>query len=238
MIDRLKSAWDALTYRRDTALSSVEREGLDLIAHDLSRSREDDGPFGRRGSLQTWRETLFVSTADLQAPSNSTTEATMAPNFLLPANYLYAGRCLKWTCLFDWSTVITTPGTVTMRLRGGTNTAPASNTSLAASGAFAPDTTAASTNITGMVEYWFVQRATGTAAASYTMGRVEWSDFIPTTVATLITGLDMRRIPQSAPATANLDTTVANYVMPSATTSVSTATTQVTTHIALLEALT
>ena len=236
---RLQETLDRL-YRniQNRRLSPEDKAAIDVIAGDLGRGYRFSGPFEPRGSMQSWRETLFTATADGTQILNSTTEAVLVPNFQLPANYLYAGRTLKWTVLFDVSTVITTPGTVTLRLRYGTNTAPASNTSLAASGAFAPDPTAASTTVSHAVQWYFVARATGTAASSYTMGIVNWNDYDDASATTIVGNLAMQVAPASAPAAVNIDTTTQNYLQPSLTFSVATATTQATGHIGILEALT
>jgi hypothetical protein len=137
---------------------------------------------------------------------------------------------LKYTIMGRQSTVITTPGTITHRLRWGG----VGGVAMAASGAFAPDPTAAATNLTWMVEYWVQQRTVGATGTSLTIGRVEWSDYDDATVATIVGNLNMRMIPTSAPAVATVDTTIDKLLSATYQSSVTTASVQA--HMALLEA--
>lgn len=203
------------------------------VADMLERARQDTGPFGYRASMQSWEELVYATIADGTQVLNTTTETIMVPDFTLPAGYLYPGRALKYTIIGNVSTVITTPGTVTFALRyGGVG-----GTALATSGAFAPDPTAASTTVTHMVEWYFVCRAVGTSAASFTVGRIEWNDYDDASATTIVGNLNMRLAPASAPAAVNINTTTANALSPTFKSSVATATTQFTAHIAFLEAL-
>jgi hypothetical protein len=227
---------------RNGGLSRDEVAGLEAIAHDLSRPTsvrhdsiiENVAAFNPRGSMQTWEEMLAVSVADGTQVLNSTAEAIMTPDFTLPANYLYQGKVLKYTLHFTVSTVITTPGTITFRLRYGG----VAGTTLATSGAYAPDPTAALTTRTGTLEWWTVCRGVGTAGATMTIGRLMMSNWDDASVTTLQGNLNMMGIPQTAAAAVNVNTTTANAYTPTVQFSVATATTQLTTLIALLEALT
>lgn len=223
-----------LERRLESAATSEERERLYTIAENLERGWMAKGPFEPRGSSQGWEEVMYYTLADTQI-LNTTTETIMVPNYSIPANYLYPGRILKYTLFFDWSTVITTPGTLTLALRWGG----VAGTALATSGAFAPDPTAASTTVSGMVEYILTCRSQGTAGSVFTMGRMTLSDFDDASVTTIVGNLNMLMIPPSAPAAVTVDTTTAaNALSPTAKFSVATATTQLTTHMAILETLT
>jgi hypothetical protein len=213
----------------EDALSRAPAHVLDL----LERGRREAGPFEHRASMQSWNELIYATIADGQQVLNTVTETIMVPDFTLPANYLYPGRVLRYTILGDVSTVITTPGTINFALRYGG----VAGTVLANSGAFAPDPTAASTNQTCMVEFWTVCRATGAAAASYTIGRAIWGDYDDASATTIVGNLNMTMIPATAPAAVNINTTTANALSPTVKFSVATATTQFTAHIATLEAL-
>lgn len=165
---------------------------------------------------------------------NTVTETIMTPDYLIPADTMESGDLFKWTLLFDHSTVITTPGTITFRLRFGG----VAGTLLATSGAFAPDPTAASTTLSGMLEWWTAVRGLpGTAGPSFSMGRVTWNDFDDASATTLKGNLDMQMAPTSAPAAVNIDSTADKALTPTVQFSVATATTQLTTHIAYLESL-
>jgi hypothetical protein len=204
------------------------------IIDNLERAKRDRGPFGLRASVQGWVETLSSPTSDGTQILNTVTETIMVPDFTLPANYMVQGRTLKYTLFFDTSTVITTPGTVTLKLRWGG----VAGTTLATSGAYAPDPTAASTNQSGYVEWFLVARAAPSASASsYTMGRCWLGDLDDASATSLQGNLNMHVIPASAPAAVNIATNAANAITPTCTFSVSTATSQLTNHIAVLESL-
>lgn len=195
------------------------------------------GNLGPRATTYAYEELLTperVVCADGAQILNTVTETIMCPDFTFGADALSRGSVLKYTLLFDYSTVITTPGTLTLALRWGG----AAGTVLCTSGAFAPDPTAASTAISGMVEYWVTVRTDGTAASMFAMGRVTWNDFDDASAATIVGNLNMMMVPVSAPAAVgSLDTTTAKALSPTAKFSVATATTQLTNHIALLESV-
>jgi len=220
-----------------TLLERHERR-LPLSIRDLltkSRRTQWDGEAVKASSVG-WRDCLTprrVLVADGAQILNTTTETIMCPDFTFDADYLEHGDLLKYTLFFDWSSVVTTPGTLTLRLRWGG----VAGVSLAASGAYAPDTTAAGTTISGWVEFLLVCRATGTSGSIYCMGRKDLQDYDDASAATIVGNLNMNVIPVSAPAVASVDTTIAKALSPTATFSVATATTQLTTHIAVLESL-
>ena len=209
----------------------TDRDGAEQIVADLERSRDLAGPFEPRASMQTWRETLYATTSDGTAIT-AAAETIMVPDFTLPANYLYPGRVLKYSLFGRQSTAITTPGTITLRLRYGG----VAGTVLAASGAFAPDPTAAATDLTVAVEWYVVCRLQGSSGTAMAFGRVEWSDYDDATVATIVANLAMRMAPVSAPAVATVNTTTANALSPTYTSSVATG--SFTAHFGLLETLT
>lgn len=205
----------------------------------LERSRDarwGDAPQVKASGV-SWRDVLTprrVLVADGAQVLNTTTETIMCPDFTFAADYMEVGDTFKYTLLFDVSTVITTPGTQTYRLRWGG----VAGTSLAASGAFAPDPTAASTTVSQMLEYWLVCRSTGSAGSMFCMGRLTPNDHDDASATTIVGNLNMQMIPTSAPAvTSSLDTTTAKALSPTVAFSVATATTQLTTHIAILESL-
>jgi hypothetical protein len=230
-------------FNKPGVLSAYAGDGFDALNQDgavpehvkrnLDKASEVAGPFEPRNSIQTWEEALYAPTADGTAVTGSS-EAIMVPIFTLPANYLYVGRMLKWTLIGRQSTVITTPGTITLRLSYSATGLGA--VALATSGAFAPDPTAAATNLTWMVEWWTMCRSTGTAGTAIAAGRVEWTDYDDASLTTVVGNLGMRMAPTSAPATAAIDTTVARALSPTYQSSVATA--SMTTHMALLEAVT
>jgi hypothetical protein len=222
------------------------REGFEAVYDNLRRSAEAEWnrmagvlngkvSLPLRNSLQTWEETLSTIVASGTQVSNSSTETILVPDVSLPANFMYQGRSLKYTLFGDSSTVITTPGTIIHRLRWGG----VAGTSLCASGAFAPDPTAAATNLGWMVQYYLVCRSIGTAGSMFCMGQINWSDYDDASATTITGNLNMGVAPTSAPAvTSSLDTTTTKALSPTVTHSVATAGTNSQCHIAVLEALT
>ena len=247
---KIEGVWDPTLGHAFMLDPEVQAHGKGLIerfsnrlpesTRDLLQKAADarwgDAPALRASSVG-WRDLLTprrVLTADGAQILNTTTETIICPDFTFQADYFEVGDTFKYTLLYDHSTVITTPGTHTFRLRYGG----VAGTSMAASGAFAPDPTAASTTVSEMLEFWFVCRATGTAGSFFTMGRYTPNDFDDASATTIVGNLNMMMIPTSAPAVVgSLDTTVAKAISPTYTSSVNTATTQLTNHIALLESL-
>lgn len=218
----------------DTEMHDTLEEQLRRVPPHIRENLDrPGGPFEHRASMQAWEEALYAPLTD-GATTTSAAEVVMVPIFTLPANYLYPGRLLKWTLAGRQSTAITTPGTITLRLAYSATGLGA--VVMAASGAFAPDPTAAATNLTYMVEWWFVCRSNGTSGTGLAVGRIEWSDYDDATVATIVGNLNMRMAPASAPAVATIDTTVARALSP--THQESAATHSHTTHVAILEAIT
>ncbi len=208
-------------------------ENIDIPEHiqrNLDRAAEVGSAFGPRGSGLGWEEVIYTPNADGTAIT-SASETILLPDFSIPASYLTVGKILKYTIMGRQSTVITTPGTITHRLRwGGVGGVP-----VVASGAFAPDATAAATNLTWMIEYWMQCRSVGAAGSVMGFGRVEWTDYDDASAASIVANLGMRMAPVSAPAVATIDTTIDKLL--SATYQSSVATASVQTHMGILEAV-
>lgn len=237
-----QSALDLIEKRLATAKTGEERERLLSIASNLERGwqiRQDQlerltVSSAPRASMQSWRETLMATTASDTPVTTPASETALTPGFTFPANYFYAGRCIKLTMWGMSSTAITTPGTLIFKLRAGVGGT--TGTLLVTSGTYAPDPTASSSQLTTYLEFYTMVRATGTAAASMTVGRMWMSDIDDATVTTIQGNLNMHTIPPSAPATVNIDTTAANTWSATLTPNVTTA--SYTNLMTILEALT
>jgi hypothetical protein len=219
---------------RDRALNRAPDHVLAML--ERAGRPENRGRFAARGSINSWEEVLFSDYAAGAQVLNTTTETAMLASAkipTLPANYLVAGRTLKWTLFFEVSTVITTPGTITFRQRQNTT----GGTAMATSGAFAPDPTAASTSVSGSLELFTVCRSSGATGTTITMGRLLLTDYDDASATTIIGNLNMTLVPVSAPATVTTDTTAALTLLPTVQFSVATATTQLTNHLAILESM-
>lgn len=210
----------------------------DRIKRSLDLASASEWATAPKGSSVGWRDVLTprrVLSADGVQVASSTAETVMIPDFTFAADYMEVGDAFKYTLLFSWSSVITGPGTFTFRLRWGG----VGGTALATSGAYAPDPTAGSTSVTGMVEYYLVTRSIGSAGSMFAIGRL-WpgGDFDDASATTLKGNLDMVMVPASAPAAVgSLDTTTAKALSPTVQFTVSGATTNLTTHVGILESL-
>lgn len=248
--DEIQGVWDpqpGLAFMLDPDVQAHAKGLLDRLGERLpdsvkeslenaARARWGDLPAMQNSSVG-WRDVLTprrVLAASGTQISNTTTETILCPDFTFPADYFEVGDAFKYTILFEQSSVITTPGTQTYRLRYGG----VAGTAMATSGAFAPDPTAAATSISMALEFWFVCRSVGSAGSFFTMGRYTPNDHDDASATTLKGNLDMQMIPVSAPAAVgSLDTTTAKAISPTYQSSVNTAGTNATAHISILESL-
>lgn len=209
-------------------------EDLNAPAHiqaNLDRARENK-LFGPRGSGMSWEEVLYAPPADGTAMTANNVNTIIVPDFSIPASYMVAGKLLKYTVMGRYSSAITTPGTLTHILKWGG----VGGVALVTSGAYAPDPTAAATNITWMIEYWVQCRTSGVTGTFMSWARIEWgADHDDASATTLKGNLDMRLAPTATPATVTVDTTIDKLLSVTATHSLGTASIQ--THAAVLEAM-
>jgi hypothetical protein len=188
---------------------------------------------------QSYYAPLVVDIADGTQILNTTTETILFPDYQFAANdpLIRPGTAIRIQCYFDVSFVITTPGTLTMRVRWGG----VGGTALAATGAYAPDPTAALANRSGKLEALIVVRSVGTAGSMFAMGTWQMNDFDDASATTLQGNLAMGSFGSAGANTpavvASLDTTTAKALSVTATFSVATATTQITGHNRIIESL-
>lgn len=201
----------------------------DSVKYNLERAAEVAGPFEPRASGLGWEEVIYTPNADGTAIT-AAANAIILPDFSIPASYMTVGKILKYTIMGRYSSAITTPGTVTHILKWGG----AGGVAVVTSGAFAPDPTAAATNLTWMIEYWMQCRSVGASGSAMGFARVEWSDYDDASTATIVGNLNMRMAPTSAPAVVTIDTTIDKLLSATATLSVATGSLQ--THVGILEA--
>jgi hypothetical protein len=202
---------------------------------DKAKESRMEGPYVM-GSGTSWRDTLTpkrVIAADGTQVLNTVTETVMCPDFTFAADYFEVGDAVKYTLLFDVSTIAGAQ-TQTYRIRWGG----VGGTALAASGAFQGDTAAVATNLSQAIEWYVVCRSAGPSGSMFAMGKLMPADFNTTTIATLAAQLNMFMVPPATPASVgSLNTTAANALSPTITFSVATATVQLTNHMAFLESM-
>lgn len=70
-------------------------------------------------SRQLWAEEIWSNYGINGVANTSGAEAIMFPDFVAPANFMQNGKRLAIWALFKYSNVVTTPGSITFRLRWG-----------------------------------------------------------------------------------------------------------------------
>lgn len=178
---------------------------------------------------------LVVDIGDGTQILNSSAEALICPDFQFAAGdaRLYAGAQFNIKCYFEVSNVVTTPGTLTMRVRWGG----LAGTILCTSAAIALSAVAR-TSFTGSLDVDLVWRTTGPAATAFAMGEVHLND-VPVAADSAPQGIyTMTSAGANIPAVVTaLDTTTAKLLSVTAQFSVATATTQLTNHLRRLTAI-
>jgi hypothetical protein len=185
-----------------------------------------------RGS-QGWEETLDAITADGTQISNSTSETIVAPDFNIPAYYMAAARTLRVWAFGVMSNVVTTPGTLTMRVRWGG----VAGTVLVASAAQNLDTTARTNSLWALQA--FVTCRTSGSSGTFLSGGILWCNVLSNTAANLLPALlGSAGAPlASGSAAVTVDTTAAKLLSVTAQFSVSTSPTNLTCQQRIIEVL-
>jgi hypothetical protein len=164
---------------------------------------------------------------------NTTSETIICPDFTFGANdnRLYQGAAFNIRCWFDVSNVVTTPGTLTLRVRWGG----VAGTILATTGAITLSSTARS-NYSGSIDADLVWRSIGTAGSAICMGRVTLDD-VPVAADSVPQGIYLMTAggPNVPAVVSSLTTAAATALSVTAQFSVNTATTQLTNHIRILK---
>lgn len=170
-------------------------------------------------------ETLDVLVADGTQISNSTSETIVCPDFSIPAYFMQPGRTLYIDASGVASNVVTTPGTLTMRLRWGG----VAGTVLAATAAQGLDTTA-HTNAAWRLEAWVTCRSAGASGTFLTYGTFELFSLLSSSAANLLPALmgSAGAPGASANAAVTVDTTTAKLLSLTAQFSVATNPTNLT----------
>lgn len=121
---------------------------------------------------QIWSQ-LLPGNIDIANGTTNTTgaEAIIMPDKTIPAFYMVEGRIIRVTCRFKYSNVVTTPGSITFRVRWGG----VAGTLLAATSAIALNTTA-KTDLMGRLQCEIVCRARGASGSLLAMGAVDLAE--------------------------------------------------------------
>lgn len=130
---------------------------------------------------QAFLEPLDVTIADGTQISNSTTETIVCPDFSIPAFYMGPYKCLYIWAFGVNSNVVTTPGTLILRVRWGG----VAGTVLLASAAQGLDTTAR-TNALWALEAYLICRTAGATGTFMNGGMMQNINLLSSTAANLL----------------------------------------------------
>jgi hypothetical protein len=183
-------------------------------------------------SQQTWNECIVAAQADSTALTASVTPTSILPAgavFTMPQGLLsYIGKTLRLKAFGRISTVVTTPGTLTLDVRFGAVV-------VFNGGAMALNIVA-KTNVTWMLDLMLTMRVLGATAQMIGAGIFASEAVIGCAVPT-VGSSGVLLLPTSAPAVGTaFDSTAANTVNLFGTWSINNAD-SIQTHIATLEAL-
>lgn len=187
----------------------------------------------------SWQGVLVSAQVDGTALNTSTAETSILPGqakFLLPGNYLtYAGQALRIRAMGRVSNIVTTPGTLTFRMKF--NTTPIA---VASSQALQLNATA-KTNVTWILDWDLTVRSVGSGTTAAFQHSGQWSSESVVgsgTGAAGSTGIGTLNIPASAPAVGTgFDSTVANLIDLTAQFSISNAANSIQLHTYKLESI-
>lgn len=194
----------------------------------------DDPDWNKRGgdtfSCVSTYESII---ADGTQISNSTTETITTPDFNIPAYYMFPGRTLRIWNFGVMSNVVTTPGTLTMRLRWGG----VAGTILLASAAQGLDTTARTNSLWASLMY--VTCRTAGSSGTFMSSGIMWGNVLSSTAANLLPALlGSAGAPlASGNAAVTVDTTAVKALSTTATFSVATSPTNLTCQSRVIEVL-
>lgn len=180
-------------------------------------------------ALQGYGEPLFNAVADGPTLVSSTAEALIVTDYTAPANSLIQSRKLRGTIMGRIGNVVTATPTITFRVRFGTVSL--TGTVMATSGAITTRATVATTE-TFRFEFTCCVRSTGSSGTVMCTGQL----WLPNATGATTLNVAGIPVPQTAPATAAIDTTVANVLSITGQWSASNAANSLIVHDYLLEA--
>ena len=190
-------------------------------------------------SLQSWQETLVAAQGDGTALASSTTATSILPTaaqYTLPANYFSAiGKMIRITAAGRVSTVVTTPGTLTLDIRLGTLASPI----VVFNGGAMNLNTTAQTNATWQFQAILTARALGSGTSANLLGTAWFSSrAIIGSAAVAAGGDNIDLLPDTAPAVGTgFDSTITNVLDFFAKWSVSNAANSIQVHQYFVESL-
>jgi hypothetical protein len=185
-------------------------------------------------STYSWDQTLITAQVDgtaLASSSSATSILPAAAKFTLPANFLAIGSSFRVKATGRVSTLVTSPGTLTLDLRLGAV--------IAWNGGAMTLNTTAQTNATWTFEAFLTVRAIGASTSANLIGCAEWkSRAIVGSAAAGSGGTPSLILPDTAPAVGTgFDSTATQVIDMFATWSVNNAANSILLHQFSVEAM-
>ena len=183
----------------------------------------------------SYQGVLISQQGDGSALNTSTTETSILlgqAKYTLPANFLtYAGQTLRMRTMGRISNIVTTPGTLTFRVKFG-------SIAVASTGALALNIVA-KTNVTWILDWDLTLRSVGSGTVATFMHTGQWqSESVIGSPAAGSGGAASHIFPATAPAVGTgFDSTVSNVIDVTAQWSISNAANSIQTHSYKLESL-
>jgi hypothetical protein len=140
-------------------------EAPEHIRESLQRAKMLAGPFEPRAAAG-WQVSISRLDGDGTAITGVTTEQLLVPDYTVPGGFIYGGKQLKYVLWGRQSSVITTPGTFTIRLRWGG----IAGTAIITSKAQRLRTASAASNAASQIEMLVTFRRGGPAGVAIGMG--------------------------------------------------------------------
>jgi hypothetical protein len=186
-------------------------------------------------SLNTWVETVNATQIDSTALTNSTTATSIiAPQsrFTFPANYFYIGKTVRVRAMGRVSTVVTTPGTLTLDLRFGASTVQFNGGAMSLN-------IVAKTNASWSYEAILTCRSIGNSTLATLLGMGTWaSEAVIASALPTVGSNGIFVLPAATPAVGTgFDSTVSNVLDFFGTWSVANAANSIQTHLFTVEAM-
>lgn len=186
-------------------------------------------------SLNSWVETLNATQIDSTALTNTVTATSIiAPQsrFTIPANFFAIGKTIRVRAMGRISTVVTTPGTLTLDLRFGASTVQFNGGAMSLN-------IVAKTNVSWSYEAYLTCRSIGNSTLATLLGIGTWAS-----EAVILSGLPTVStngifvLPAATPVVGTgFDSTVSNVLDMFGTWSVANAANSIQTHIFTVEAM-
>jgi hypothetical protein len=186
-------------------------------------------------SLNSWVETLVTAQIDGTALANTTTATSIIPpaaRFTIPAGYFSIGKKLRVRSGGRISTVVTTPGTLTLDLRFGASTVQFNGGAMALN-------IVAKTNVSWFFDCTLTCRSIGNSTLATIIGMGVWeSEAVIGSPLPSVGGSGNFILPASAAAVGTgFDSTVSNVLDLFATWSVANAANSIQVHTFSVEAM-